>query len=74
MTDESTPQQYVRLAWDAASRAAQLAGHAENASRQRGQQDQVAPLAAAGALWADVARSYAAIAAILPEPAIDPEA
>lgn len=66
-TDPTTQQQYVRLAWDAASKAAQLAEHAENAARQRGKQDQVAPLAAAGALWADVARSYAAIATVLPD-------
>ncbi|MFJ2259493.1 hypothetical protein ACIOKD_14325 [Streptomyces sp. NPDC087844] len=67
-TDPTTQQQYVRLAWNAVSKAADLAGQAENAAREGDRQKQVAPLATAGALWADVARTYSAIAAILPEP------
>lgn len=65
MADESTQQQYVSLAWDAASRAAQLAEHAERAARNPDKQAKAAPLAAAGSLWADVSRSYSAIAAAL---------
>ncbi|MFJ8934193.1 hypothetical protein ACIRL0_00525 [Streptomyces sp. NPDC102365] len=76
--DPTTQQQYVALAWNAVSRAAQMARQAEDAANQRGRQDQVAPLAAAGALWADTARAYVAILAVLPEPAdptdTDPEA
>ncbi|MFS8200492.1 hypothetical protein ACLVWQ_17620 (plasmid) [Streptomyces sp. CWNU-52B] len=60
-------QQYIDEAKAAARKAGRLATLTENAARQAGRQDQVAPLAAAGALWADAARCYAAIAAVLPD-------
>ncbi|MDQ1037251.1 hypothetical protein QFZ75_003667 [Streptomyces sp. V3I8] len=66
-SDPTTQQQYVGLAWDAASRAAQLAEHAERAARNPDKQAKAAALAAAGALWADVSRSYSAIVAVLPD-------
>ncbi len=69
MADESTQQQYVRLAWNAASKAAELAKHAEAAAHHSDRQEQAPAFAAAGALWADVSRSYAAIAAVLPQDA-----
>jgi hypothetical protein len=68
MANESTADQYVRLAWNAVSRAATLAGHAESAAHSSDRRHYAEPLAAAGALWADVARSYAAIAGVLPDP------
>lgn len=66
--NKSTQEQYVSLAWTAASRAAALAGDAENAARIDNDPRQAEALAAAGALWADVARTYTSIAAVLPDP------
>lgn len=50
----------------AAAKSRRLAEHVENAAHGGDSQGKVPRLAAAGALWADVARSYAAIAAALP--------
>ena len=66
--NQSTHEQYVSLAWTAASRAAALAGDAENGARIDNDPRQAGALAAAGALWADVARTYITIATALPEP------
>ncbi|WP_030682075.1 hypothetical protein [Streptomyces cellulosae] len=63
----NTHDQYIRLAFNAVSRAASLAEDAEDAAHSDDRRNQAAPLAAAGALWADVARSYTAIAEALPE-------
>ena len=62
-TDFHQPLAFAR---DAAWRAASLAGEAERYAQNPDYPDKVAPLAAAGALWADVARAHAAIAAALP--------
>jgi len=58
----------VRLAMaDAAlQRAAALARTAETRARHEDTRHEAAPLAAVGALWADIARAAAAIAAALP--------
>lgn len=49
----------------AAAQAETLAERTESAARSVDHQHQAAPLAAAGALWADVARVYTAIAQTL---------
>lgn len=64
----STQEQYVQRAWNAAAKAEELARDTERAARNEDLRRKVEPLAAAGALWASVAQSYAAIAAVLPEP------
>jgi hypothetical protein len=51
----------------ATTRAASLARDAEAAARSFYDRDKAEPLAAAGALWADIARAHTAIAAVLPE-------
>lgn len=62
-------QQRLTMADAAATRAASLARDAENAahSSDPNHHSKTSRLAAAGALWADIARSHAAIAAALPE-------
>jgi hypothetical protein len=50
----------------AARRATALARDAESSARHSGTDQRTAALAAAGALWAQVARTHAAIAAALP--------
>jgi hypothetical protein len=62
-----TREQRLTMADAAATRAATLARDAETAARSTEFRHKAVPLAAAGALWADVARSHAAIAAVLPE-------
>jgi len=64
----TTQEQYIRLAWNAVSKAEDLAKDADRYAHSDDYRHKAGPLAAAGALWADVARSYAAIAAVLPEP------
>lgn len=59
---------HLKLADAAATRAERLADKAEEYARHTDYPHKVAPIAAAGALWADVARSHAAIAAAMPEP------
>lgn len=66
-------EQRLTMADAAASRAASLARDAEACARHADYPHKVAPLAAAGALWADVARAHAAIAAALPETDDTPE-
>ena len=63
----STKEQFIQLAWNAVSQAERLAHDAERYARS-GEGHRAEPLATAGVLWADVARSYTAIAAVLPEP------
>jgi hypothetical protein len=62
-----TRDQALNEAINAASNARKLAQHAANAADYGDSQGKVPRLAAAGALWADTARAYAAIAATLPE-------
>ena len=64
----TTQEQYIRLAWNAVSKAEELARDAERYAASDDYRHKAQPVAAAGALWADVSRSYAAIAAVLPEP------
>ncbi|MGR3870962.1 hypothetical protein ACUXZZ_20510 [Streptomyces graminifolii] len=66
--NKSTAEQYVQLAWNATARAEALARDAERYARDEDHRRKVEPLTAAGRLWAEVAQSYAAIAAVLPEP------
>lgn len=66
--NKSTKEQYVQLAWNAAVKAQSLAEDAERYARNQDFLYKVDPLAEAGRLWAEVAQSYAAIAAVLPEP------
>ena len=67
-------QQRLTMADAAATRAASLARAAEDYARHTDYTHKAAPLAAAGALWADVAKAHAAIAAALPETDDTPEA
>lgn len=60
-------EERLTLANAAVTRATDLAHHAESAARTFNEQHRAAPFAAAGSLWADLARTHAAIAAILPE-------
>ncbi|MER8004970.1 hypothetical protein [Streptomyces sp. NPDC094149] len=53
---------HLALADEAMIRAERLADHAENAAHSNDNRHKAAPFAAAGALWADIARSHAAIA------------
>ncbi|MEU3546296.1 hypothetical protein [Streptomyces longwoodensis] len=57
----------LTLAQAALQRAAGLARDAEDAARSTHFRDKAAPLAAAGTAWAEIARSHAALAAVLPE-------
>ncbi|MFJ8154831.1 hypothetical protein [Streptomyces sp. NPDC094468] len=56
-------QQRLTMADAASQRAADLARRAQAAAERSGQ---AVDLAAAGSLWADITRSHAAIAAVLP--------
>ncbi|WP_405671460.1 hypothetical protein [Streptomyces sp. NBC_01530] len=58
---------HLDLADAAVRRAENLAGDIERAAAGGDSQGKVPRLAAAGALWADVARAHAAIAAATPE-------
>lgn len=60
-------KQRLTMADAAVSRAASLARDAEKYATGPDHPHKVAPLAAAGALWADIARAHAAIAEALPE-------
>lgn len=64
---EMTREQAMAEARNAADRAKRLADYADNAAQNGDSQGKVPRLAAAGALWADTARAYAAIAAVTPE-------
>ncbi|NEA61343.1 hypothetical protein [Streptomyces sp. SID12488] len=55
---------HIALADDALTRAERLAGDAERYA-QGTEREKAIPLAAAGALWADIARTHAAIAAAM---------
>ena len=57
---------HLKLADEAVCRAERFAGDAEDA-RKCHEPQKVAPLTAIGALYADIARSHAAIAAAMPE-------
>jgi hypothetical protein len=63
-------QDHIDQATTAAERAAELAKVADRYAHHDDHDDhqrKVQPTATAGALWADVARAHAAIAAVLPE-------
>lgn len=60
-------EQHLKLADDAVTRAERLAGDAERYANHADYPHKVAPIAAAGAVWADIARAHAAIAAAMPE-------
>lgn len=66
--------QHLALADAAMVRAERLADHAENAAHSNDNRHKAAPLAAAGALWADIARTHAAIAAAKTDTDDTPEA
>lgn len=68
-----TREQALAKAREAVGRASNLAGYAEGAAHSEHRQNQTAAFAAAGAAWADSARAYAAIAAVLAEPTSDNE-
>lgn len=51
----------------AAGRAKELAKYADSAAHNPDNRAKVPTFAAAGALWADVARSYAALAQAMPD-------
>lgn len=55
-------KKHIALADTAVIRAERLAADAERKAIDFGEGHKVAPLAAAGALWADIARAHAAIA------------
>ena len=57
---------HLKLADEAVCRAERFAGDAEDAVKNH-EPDKVAHLANLGALYADIARSHAAIAAAMPE-------
>lgn len=69
-----TREQRLTMADAAVTRAASLARDAEDAARHPDKQNKVANLAAAGALWADIAHAHATIAATLPQTDTQPEA
>ncbi|NGO43777.1 hypothetical protein [Streptomyces ureilyticus] len=60
-------EQRLAMADAAAERAASNARDAERYARTDDHRHKTAPLAAAGALWADIARAHTAIAQALPE-------
>lgn len=66
MNEMTRRQAALTQALDAAFQAEELARRTESAARSFDNRHQTQPLAQAGALWADVARAYAAIAAALP--------
>ncbi|MFI0139643.1 hypothetical protein [Streptomyces luteogriseus] len=57
---------HLKLADEAVCRAERFAGDAEDAVKNH-ERHKVAPLTTLGALYADIARSHAAIAAATPE-------
>ena len=63
-----TREQALDEASTAARNARALARRVEDAAHSGDSYGSIPRLAAAGALWADTARAYAAIAAALPEP------
>jgi hypothetical protein len=65
--DNLTREQALNEARNAADKAKRLAEHAGNAADNGDSQGKVPRLAAAAAAWADVSRSYTAIAAVTPE-------
>lgn len=67
-----TREEALAKARTAAGHAANLAESAQGAAYSESRTHVAVPLAAAGALWADTARAYAAIAAVLPEPKPEP--
>ncbi|MFM9594016.1 hypothetical protein ACKI1O_32090 [Streptomyces scabiei] len=60
-------EQRLTMADAATTRAATLAREAEDAAHSFHDRDKTERLAAAGALWADIARAHAAIAAAMTE-------
>lgn len=60
-------EEHLKLADKAITKAERLAGDVEAAAETGDSQGKVPRLAAAGGLWADVARVHAAIAAAKPE-------
>ncbi|MEU3340666.1 hypothetical protein [Streptomyces sp. NPDC006668] len=66
--------QHLKLADQAVTRAEQLAGDAERyaTSADPNRYAQVGKYAEAGALWADIARTHAAIAAAMTEAETEP--
>jgi len=63
-----TREEAIDKAFTAARRATTLADHAEMAAHHADRQSKVPQFAAAGGVWADTARAWAAVAAVLPEP------
>src|SRR5262249_11185917 len=61
-----TREQALKEAVEAAAKAQKLAAEAERSAHSFESHPKVARYAAAGATWADTARSWAAIAAVLP--------
>ncbi|MEV0639025.1 hypothetical protein AB0I77_29595 [Streptomyces sp. NPDC050619] len=62
-----TRAEALQEAIEAAARAKKLAADVERNAHHADRLGSVPRLAAAGATWADTARAYAAIAAVLPE-------
>ncbi|MDX3777754.1 hypothetical protein [Streptomyces europaeiscabiei] len=62
-----TREERLTMADEATAKASNLARDAEDAARDFHNREKAAPLAAVGVLWADIARTHAAIAAALPE-------
>ena len=60
-------EQHLKLANIAVTRAERLAGEAERYATHPDHPHKVAPFAEAGALWSDIARTHADIAAAMPE-------
>ncbi|MET9762082.1 hypothetical protein ABZ016_24000 [Streptomyces sp. NPDC006372] len=58
---------HMNCADEALLRAERLAGYAEDAAHSHNDRHRAEPLAAVGALWADIARTHAALADALPE-------
>ncbi|WP_371646475.1 hypothetical protein [Streptomyces mirabilis] len=67
MPEPKTRQHYLDTADEALRKASQLANYAENAAHHPDNRRTTGNLAAAGALYADIARSAAAIAQAMPE-------
>ncbi|MFJ9474708.1 hypothetical protein ACIRRI_06790 [Streptomyces mirabilis] len=62
-----TREERLSLASTAMDKATQLARDAEFHARSSESRQRAQPLAAAGALWADIARAHTDIARLLPE-------
>lgn len=60
-------EQHLKLADAAVTRAERLAADAERYAANPDSPHKAAPLAAAGALWSDIARTHTCIAGALPE-------